>query len=477
MEEDGEMKDTIIFYPSPGIGHLISMVELGKRFLQLNPPFSITILITQASFNTGSTSPYIQAVQSYFPSISFHQLPPISFPLHSSSPHHEALIFHLLRLNNPLVHQFLLPIASSIRSLIFDFFCHPVLDLTAPLHIPSYCFYTSPASTLAIFLYTPTIHRLNSASFKDLGDTLFHCPGVPPVPASDMPLPIQDREDDAYHDFLSTARAFPRASGIIINTFESLEPRAVEALRSGACIPDGRTPPVYCIGPLTAEAEKREGGADCLEWLDSQPSRSVVFLCFGSLGVLSERQLKEIAVGLERSGQRFLWVVRSPPSEDKSRRFLAPPEPDLVALLPEGFLERTKGRGLVVKSWAPQVDVLSHDSVGGFVTHCGWNSVLEALCAGVPMVAWPLYAEQRQNRLVMVKEMRLALPVEEGQDGWVTAEEVERRVRELTESEEGKGLRERTVEMKEEAMAAMTESGSSRVALAELAQLWSCVKN
>ncbi|RWR77058.1 Retrovirus-related Pol polyprotein from transposon TNT 1-94 [Cinnamomum micranthum f. kanehirae] len=108
---------------------------------------------------------------------------------------------------------------------------------------------------------------------------------------------------------------------------------------------DGQQPPppaVYCIGPLTAEAEKREGGADCLEWLDSQPSRSFVFLCFGSF---SEHQLKEIAVGLERSGQRFLWVVRSPPSEDKSQRFLAPPELDLEVLLPEGFLERTKGRG------------------------------------------------------------------------------------------------------------------------------------
>ncbi|RWR77055.1 UDP-glycosyltransferase 88A1 [Cinnamomum micranthum f. kanehirae] len=421
MEEDREMKDTIILYPSPGIGHLISMVELGKRFLLLNPPFSITILITQASFNTGSTSPYIQAVQSSFPSISFHQLPSISFPLHSSSsssPHHEALIFHLLRLNNPLVHQFLLPIASSVRSLIFDFFCHPVLSLTTPLHIPSYCFYTSPASTLAIFLYTPTIHRLTSASFKDLGDTLFHCPGVPPVPASDMPLPIQDREDDAYHDFLSTARAFPRASGIIINTFESLEPRAVKALRSEACIPDGRTPPVYCIGPLTAET----GG-----W-----SRM--------LGVarLAAEPKRRVLVLWELGG-----LLRAPAQRDCSR-------------VGE---ERAKGRGLVVKSWAPQVDVLSHDSVGGFVTHCGWNSVLEALCAGVPMVAWPLYAEQRQNRLVMVKEMRLALPVEEGQAGWVAAEEVERRVRELMESEEGKALREGTVEMKEEAMKPWLKAG------------------
>ncbi|KAL0318075.1 UNVERIFIED_CONTAM: UDP-glycosyltransferase 88A1 [Sesamum angustifolium] len=113
-------------------------------------------------------------------------------------------------------------------------------------------------------------------------------------------------------------------------------------------------------------------------------------LGYRSLGLFSAAQLKEIAVGLERSGQRFLWVVRSPPSDDKSKLYLRPPEPDLDSLLPAGFLDRTKDRGLVLKSWAPQVAVLNHESVGGFVTHCGWNSVLESVCAAVPMVAWPL---------------------------------------------------------------------------------------
>ncbi|KAJ8629447.1 hypothetical protein MRB53_022770 [Persea americana] len=465
------MKKTIILYPSPGIGHLISMVELGKRLLQLNPPFSITIFLTQAPFNTGSTSPYIRRIESSFPSISFHNLPPISLPLDSSSsPHPESLAFLLLRLNNPLIHQFLLPIASSVRALLFDFFCHPVLDVAATLRIPSYCFFTSPASSLAIFLHFPTIHRLTSASFKDLGHTHLEFPGAPPIPASDMPLPLQDRNDEVYHEFLATAMALPRASGIVVNSFDSLEPRAIEALRSGACIPDGRTPPIYCIGPLISEGG--DGGAECLEWLGSQPSRSVVFLCFGSLGLFSAAQLKEIALGLDRSGHRFLWVVRSPPSDDESRPFLPPPVPDLDALLPEGFLERTKGRGLVVKSWAPQVAVLSHDSMGGFVTHCGWNSVLEGLCAGVPMVAWPLYAEQKLNRVVMVEEMSLALAIKEEEDGRVGADEVERMVRAVMESDEGEALRKRTVEMREKAMAATSEGGSSRLALAELAELW-----
>ena len=294
-----------------------------------------------------------------------------------------------------------------------------------------------------------------------------------------MAKPILDREDKAYEFFLNMFIHLPRSAGIIVNTFEALEPRSVKTILDGLCVLDGPTPPIFCIGPLIAVDDRSGGGGgggsgipECLTWLESQPKRSVLFLCFGSLGLFSEEQLKEIAVGLERSGQRFLWVVRSPPSKDPSRRFLAPPEPDLNSLLPDGFLDRTKERGLVVKSWAPQVAVLNHASVGGFVTHCGWNSVLEAVCAGVPMVAWPLYAEQRFNRVVMVEEMKLAFPMEESEEGFVTATEVEKRVRELMESKEGNTLRLRIMAMKEAAETAMSDGGSSRTALTKLVKSW-----
>lgn len=180
----------------------------------------------------------------------------------------------------------------------------------------------------------------------------------------------------------------------------------------------------------------------------------------------------EIAIGLERSGQRFLWVVRSPPTKDQSKRLAPPPEPDFDCLLPVGFLDRTKERGMVVKQWAPQEAVLSHDSVGGFVTHCGWNSVLEAVCAGVPMVAWPLYAEQRFNKILLVEELKLALPMNELEGGLVSAVEVEKRVRELMESEEGKSVRERVLAKREEAMAAKSVGGSSSIALSSLVESW-----
>ncbi|CAD6215342.1 unnamed protein product [Miscanthus lutarioriparius] len=120
------------------------------------------------------------------------------------------------------------------------------------------------------------------------------------------------------------------------------------------------------------------------EWLDRQPTGSVVYVSFGSAGTLSVEQTAELAAGLEDSGHRFLWIVRMPSLEGehsdgmgrKSRG--GGDENDPLAWLPEGFLERTRGRGLAVASWAPQVRVLSHPATAAFVSHCGWNSTLES---------------------------------------------------------------------------------------------------
>jgi len=123
----------------------------------------------------------------------------------------------------------------------------------------------------------------------------------------------------------------------------------------------------------------------CLEWLDTQPDSSVVYVSFGSVAVLSVVQIQELVLGLEESGERFLLVLRPPHN------------PDNLPLLSEGFEERMKGRGFVHIGWAPQLYVLSHRALGGFLTHCGWNSTLESICRGVPMLTWPIQAEQAMN--------------------------------------------------------------------------------
>ncbi|KAM0034292.1 putative UDP-glucuronosyl/UDP-glucosyltransferase, UDP-glycosyltransferase family [Helianthus debilis subsp. tardiflorus] len=461
---------TIVLYPCPAMGHLISMVELGKLITKHHPSFSIVVLTLIPSFNTGTTEDYVRHISATFPAITFHHLPDIPIdPL--QFPSMEAIIFELIQLSNPKVDQALqsISLSSNITSFVIDPFCMPVIPVAANFNLPVYYFFASGACCLAQFLYMPTLDKITTKSFKDM-HTLIHSPGLPPIPSSDMVGPLLDRTTPEYSAFLYTCDLFPKSAGIIINTFESLEPKAIKAINEGVCVPDGPTPPIYCVGPLVTSGG--DGLHECLNWLDLQPSESVVYLCFGSLGLFSSEQLKEIATGLEMSGVRFLWVVRSPPSNKEEDRFLPLPDPDLDVLLPEGFLERTRDRGLVVKKWAPQVAVLNHKSVGGFVTHCGWNSVLEAICVGVPMVGWPLYAEQRFNRLVLRDEMKLVLPMDESEGGLVTAMEVEKRVRELMDGEEGKVVREVAKARKEDAAMAVSDGGSSQVALSKLVASW-----
>ncbi|KAJ8452763.1 hypothetical protein Cgig2_005099 [Carnegiea gigantea] len=134
---------------------------------------------------------------------------------------------------------------------------------------------------------------------------------------------------------------------------------------------------------------------------------------------------------------------------------------------------RTKGRGFVVKSWVPQTAILAHEAIGAFMTHCGWNSTSQAVCAGVPLIAWPLFAEQRFNRVVLVEEARVALPMDE-EEGTrlISSDEIERRVREITGSEEGVDVRQRMLDMRNKAKLAIGEDGSSTLALTKLIESW-----
>ncbi|GJW18490.1 UDP-glycosyltransferase 88B1-like protein, partial [Tanacetum coccineum] len=189
--------------------------------------------------------------------------------------------------------------------------------------------------------------------------------------------------------------------------------------------------------------------------------------------VFKKEQLKEIAFGLEKSGQRFLWVVRKPPPDDVNELPQSGGKDfSLDAVLPEGFLARTTDKGLVVKNWAPQPAILNHDSVGGFVSHCGWNSSLEAVVSGVPMVTWPLYAEQKMNRVYLVEEIKVALRLEMSSDDYVTAEAVEQTMTKLMDGEEGKLLRERVTEMSRRAKATVEDGGSSSIEFLKLKQPW-----
>ena len=182
----------------------------------------------------------------------------------------------------------------------------------------------------------------------------------------------------------------------------------------------------------------------CMKWLNSNPKRSVVYVSFGSFVSVGAEQMKEVASWLSKTSCRFLWVVRA--SETNK--------------LPEGFVDETCEKGLVV-SWCPQLEVLANDAVGCFVTHCGWNSTLEALSLGVPMVAMPQWSDQSTNAKHIADVWKVGLKPQADAKGIVRREELEECAKEIIEGEKGKGMRLNAIKLSELAKKAMAEGGSS----------------
>lgn len=240
-----------------------------------------------------------------------------------------------------------------------------------------------------------------------------------------------------------------------MNTFYELESKAVEVLRARC--------PVFTVGPLLLPRGEESSVSieqevsfwkvedRCINWLDNQASASVLYVAFGSLSTFSDReQMEELALGLEASHQPFLWVIRQDAVDGSLSEFL-----------PEGFLDRNKDRSLII-SWAPQLHVLKHPAVGGFLSHCGWNSMLENVAlGGIPMLCWPAIAEQKVNARVLVDDWKLALEFQRRDDGKVDRVEVERVVKALMQGEQGNEIRKRGAELNNLARKAVKRGGSS----------------
>ncbi|KAH7846185.1 hypothetical protein Vadar_010895 [Vaccinium darrowii] len=447
----------IALLPCAGMGHLIPFLRLtallasrGGCTVTLVTPNPTVSAAESTHFSTFfSTHPHINRLQFQIPTNSLTE------PINKTDPFfiRWSQISQSIHLLSPLLSS-LSPPLSAIFS---DFTASMSLSQVADrLSVPYYVVFTSSARFLSLAATLPSL---------DLGGTndYVEIPDLPPLAKSSLPPPFFDPNHFFTSFLLSNIQSFSRAKGMFLNTFEKFESETITALNNGRVL-SLKLPPVIPVGPLepfnVENGEKSETGSDYVLWLDGQSDGSVVYVSFGSRTAMSKEQIREIGDGLERSGCAFFWVLKGS-KVDKEDTV------GIEELLGEGFIERTKNRGVAVKGWVEQEEILSHPAIGGFVSHCGWNSVMETARHGVPVLAWPLHGDQKVNAEVVVTA-GLGMWVREwgwGGERLVRGEEIGEKIREMMSDEK---LRRRGKEIGDEARKAWEGSGCSQKALTEV---------
>ncbi|XP_057809914.1 UDP-glycosyltransferase 89A2-like [Salvia miltiorrhiza] len=447
----------ILVFPFPAQGHMLPLLDLTHQ-LSLRG-LAITIIITPKNL------PLLTSLLSSSPSIQTLILP---FPPHPSLPPGVENVQHignhgnipimaaLSQLRDPII-RWCTSHPNPPSALISDTFLGWTHHVADHLRIPRIVFHSCGAFVVALFDHL----WANFDSLKPEVDVKFDdVPQQPTFPWDQLPSlfrrckDLQCRDKTAA-DFIMTSIAANALSwAAVYNSF-----RALEGPFLGSH---------YSVGPLNlvnGSGQLRVGdpepGSDdgVVSWLDGCGDGSVLYVCFGSQKLLTAAQTEALATGLERSGVRFVWVVKALSAQQVADGF---------GSVPDGFEDRVSERGLVIKGWAPQTVILSHRAVGGFLSHCGWNSTLEAITAGVMILAWPMEADQFANAKLLVEYNNAAVLVCEGPD---TVPDPAHLAHKLSDSMRGcAAQRSGAKDLKKQALEAIQVGGSSITDLDRLAQ-------
>ncbi|KFK35869.1 hypothetical protein AALP_AA4G047400 [Arabis alpina] len=429
------LKPHILVFPYPAQGHLLPLLDLTHQ-LCLNG-FTISIIITPKNL------PYLSPLLNTHPSAVSAVIFP--FPGHPSLPPGVENVKELGCSGNILImaslRQLQEPILNWLSShpnppvaMISDFF----LGWTKDLRIPRFAFFSSGAFLASVLHYvSDKRHVFESTEPVSLLDL----PHSPVFKTEHLPSLIpQSPSSQDLESVKDTTMNFS-SYGCVFNSCECLEDEYLEYVKQK--LGHNR---VFGVGPLSSIGLSK-GNCDwdvdanaLMSWLDGCPNGSVLYICFGSQKVLTKDQCDALALGLEKSMTRFVWVAKKDP-------------------IPAEFEERVAGRGMIVRGWAPQADVLNHLAVCGFLSHCGWNSVLEAMASGTMILAWPMEADQFVDARLLVEHKSVAVRVCEGGNTIPNPHELSRIIAE-TMGECAREVRARANEMGRKARA-MTEVGGS----------------
>nr|XP_043639963.1 7-deoxyloganetin glucosyltransferase-like [Erigeron canadensis] len=474
MASKQEKKLHVVCIPVPLQGHINPMLKLAK--ILHSKGFLITFVNTEFNHQRLLRSQGYEALLG-LPSFRFETIPDGLPPPENNDASQDipSLAKSVDETCSGPFKNLLIKVNSShepVTCIVSDTLTGFTLDVAIELGIPEILLWTSGAGSFICYNQYPNLLEKGLMPLKDVSylangylDTVID--GVPTMSGirlKDIPpfVRILFPGDEYMVKFMcKQLERAKRASAIIFNTFDDLDREVLDTLSL-------TYPPCYGIGPLhllekniadeslafiKSNLWKEE--SECLKWLDSKATSSVIYVNFGSITVITPQQMVEFCWGLAKSNYSFLWIIR----------------PDLVigdsAMLPTEFLEETKDRGLLV-GWCPQEKVLNHGSIGGFLTHSGWNSTIESISNGVPMICWPFFADQQPNCWWTCNKWGIAMEI----DNNVTSDGVAKLVVELMNGEKGKAMKKNAIDLKNKAEEACTlPSGSSMANLEKLIQL------
>ncbi|XP_010057362.1 UDP-glycosyltransferase 13 [Eucalyptus grandis] len=447
----------IALFPGAGMGHLMPFLRLAAMLAKQD---SIVTVITGQPTVSITESDHISSFLHHNPKINHLelQLAP-SFQQADSAPVDPFFLqMHHINQSIFLLHPLLSSSSPPFSAIFVDF---PLVAKVAPiaktLDLPIYILSTTSVAFVSLMAYLPVLTS-NPAEFNK-NSAEIKIPGLPPMAMSSIPPVFLDSSDLFTSTILTNCQALSEAKGILMNTFEWFQASTLAALNKAKVIKS--LPPVLPMGPLEPyHLPHDDDGDQYRSWLENQPALSVVYISFGNRTAMSRDQIKELEKGLENTGWRFFWVLKTS-KVDKDE------QEDAKHFLNHSFLEKIKDKGLIIKGWVDQLEILRHPAIGGFLSHCGWNSVMEAALEGVPILAWPQHGDQRLNAQVM-EDAGLGLWERNwdwGPNVIVKGEEIEKKIVELMTDEK---LRVRVKEVREEARKAIGRGGSSDKVIREV---------
>ncbi|CAH9103203.1 unnamed protein product [Cuscuta europaea] len=464
-EESKGAQVIVVVVPFPAQGHINLLVHMSRIVASYDLPvyfvgLSVDIVTAKQRIQGWNPKDY--------PSLRFHEFPtPPSFQS-ITNPNKEfkaymEMVASSMRaatyLRGP-IQDLLWELSSKCKRLVVvndALMTTAVQDVTSIPNAEAYNFYVGAAFHDASLVWEVgrKVLHVPSILWKLLGKIILPSGAIIP---DGLPTPQSCFPPDFLKFIVNQRKSNNFSKGHLFDACRAVEGPYLDLL--ARCYKILRKGDVWGIGPFNPvvtqsyEMDNSINRHNSLEWLDKMPPNSAIFVSFGTLTIFPDDQLNELALGLEQSGQRFVWVVKDVLRGAHGK-----------IGLPEGYEERVKGRGLILRDWVPQLEILDHPSTGGFLSHCGWNSCMESICRGVPLATWPIQFDQARNAVLLTDILKIGIAVKdwERRDDLISSVTIQNVVRRLIASREGEELREKAAELGRAVKQAVMPGGVSRV--------------